>query len=348
MSWIWKLNVLFFAVLIISCTKKDNPPTTSPSGDMDLWLVPPEKVLYKDLPKDRIQSIDHPHFINITESNLKPDDLVLITSVENEIKIYPVAIMDVHEIVNDSANKNYFSVTYCPLTESSMLWNRKINGKVTEFGVSGMLYNENLMPYDRNTESIWSQMRLQCVHGSLMGNVPATNAIIETKFSTIQSAFPEAKVLEHDGCDSGVCGGLKETAFLKDDPVDGDTVDLPPDQNYFGIVKQEQLLLFNTELFSDSIQLFTTSFRGSSLLVCGNKELHFYTAFVNKSSGKTFRALQNSFPLIIEDNNGNRYNIFGTVKEGPEQGNRLEPATSYLARTFAWELFFTNVTLFRR
>ena len=339
-----KISLFIVVVLIAACTKPESPAEESTAGDKDLWLVPPEKVLYKDLPKDRIQSIDQPVFIPLDESDVKPDDLVLVAHIDGQTRIYPVSILDIHEIVNDNINNDYFAITYCPLTASGMLWNREIDGELSEFGVSGMLYNENLMPYDRNTGSIWSQMKTKCVHGSLMGNIPETKALLETKFSTIKAAFPGAFVLVHEACDSTSCG----RDLLKNDPVEGETVDLPLDQQYFGFAKNESLLLFNLELFGDGTQVFTTNFQGTSLLVCGNKDLHFFIAFLrnNSAAGDVFSALQNEFPLIMKDNRGNKYDIFGKVAEGPDKDARLETATTYLARTFAWELFYNKIEVF--
>jgi hypothetical protein len=336
---------LFLILFIISCQKPDNTEIKSQVSNGDPWLIPKDDVLNFNSEKDRIQSIDYPEFIPINESNLKPNDLVLVAHIGDETKIYPISILDAHEVVNDIIYDGYFSVTYCPLTGSGMLWNREIDGKVTEFGVSGMLYNRNLMPYDRNTESIWSQMETKCVNGSLIGIAPETKALLETKFSTIKMAFPEAIVLAQHDCDSNVC---EISGFLKTDPIDGETVSLPADQEYFGFVKNESLLLFNFALFSEGTQLFRTNFQGSSLLVCGNNSLHYFTAFLNNGSSRnyTFSVVQNAFPIIMEDDHGNKYNVFGEVTEGPGKGSSLETATAYNARTFAWELFFNEIELF--
>lgn len=338
------LGFLFgFLFVAASCTKNDNPRSATPSGDEGLWLVPPGKVLFKDLPKDRIPSIDNPQFIPEGQSSLKPDDIVLAARILGETRIYPVRMMDAHEIVNDQVNDYYFSITYCPRTGSGMLWNREINGKVTEFGVSGMLYNKNLMPYDRNTESIWSQMKMQCVNGILIGMIPETKSVLEIKFSTLINAYPNAMVLNP--------AGLRQTGFLKNDPVDGDNnMTLPLDQQYFGIVKNDRLLLFNFQLFKEGIQIFTTNFQGSSLVVCGSYESHFYTAFLNKTSADKYKysPVQNELPVIMKDDRGNRYDLFGEVVEGPDKGSRLETATAYVARSFAWDLFFSDIELFKQ
>ncbi len=338
------LGFLFgFLFVAASCTKNDNPRSATPSGDEGLWLVPPGKVLFKDLPKDRIPSIDNPKFIPAGQSNLKPNDLVLVTNAGIETRVYPVQIMDAHEIVNDQINGEYFAITYCPRTGSAMQWNRKINGKVTEFGVSGMLYNENLMPYDRNTESIWSQMKMQCVNGILIGMIPETKSVLEIKFSTLINAYPNAMVLNP--------AGLRQTGFLKNEPDDGENnVILPSGQQYFGIVKNDRLLLFNFQLFKEGVQVFITNFRGSSLIVCGSYELHLYTAFLNKTSADKYKysPVQNELPVIMKDDRGNRYDLFGEVVEGPDKGSRLETATAYVARSFAWDLFFSDIELFKQ
>ena len=339
---------LFLFLFFISCQKPDNTEIIGNVSNGDTWLIPKDDVLNYNTEKDRIQSIDNPEFIPINESNLKPSDLVLVAHIGDETKIYPISVLDAHEIVNDEINDNYFSVTYCPLTGSGMLWNREIDGKVTEFGVSGMLYNRNLMPYDRNSESIWSQMEMKCVHGSMIGIIPKTKALIETRFSTIKSAFPNAKVLAHNDCDAGICVGTKQGNLHKNDPVDEEDFTLSLDQQYFGIVNNDRLLLFNFKLFKEGVQVFTTNFRGTPLIVCGSNELHFYTAFVKNTSGtvNTYSPVQNEFPVIMKDDHGNKYDAFGYVIEGPDKGGHLETATAYNARTFAWDLFFDDIELY--
>jgi len=335
--------ILFF--IVASCQKPYDTKLGQENSNQDVWLVPENKVLYQDSEKDRIQSIDDPHFISVNESNLKPDEMVLVTKHNEVTKIYPVSVLAVHEIVNDNIGNNYYSLTYCPLTESGIIWNREINGEIMTFGVSGMLYNENLMPYDRATESIWSQMGTKCVNGKLIGLVPETYSLLETKFSTIQYSYPDALVLSHANCDSISCG---RSGNLKKEPLDDETFILPSDQDFFGFIRNDNLLLFNLALFTEETQVITAHFQGASLIVCGNQELHFYTAFLKNQNNNhfIFEAVQNEFPIVMTDNTGNKYDVFGYVIEGPDKGFHLEKANAYLARTFAWELFFKNIKLY--
>ena len=85
--------------------------------------------------------------------------------VGDEVRAYPHLILDWHEIVNDQISSTNYALTYCPLTGSAISWNRTFGGQTTTFGVSGNLYNSNLITYDRASDSNWSQMRLLCVQG---------------------------------------------------------------------------------------------------------------------------------------------------------------------------------------
>ena len=73
--------------------------------------------------------------------------------------------MDYHEVANDSVQFNAYVLSYCPLTGSAMAWDVDDGDSNTEYGVSGLLYNSNLITYDRLTDSRWSQMLQQYVEG---------------------------------------------------------------------------------------------------------------------------------------------------------------------------------------
>ena len=120
---------------LLSGCKKDNSTLNSNSSDHDVWLVNKEDILNLGTEKDRIQSIDSPVFVPIHEIRLDDDELVLAFHHNGITKVYPLSVMGAHEIINDKIDEYYYSATYCPLTGSSLSWNRKINDSVTEFGV---------------------------------------------------------------------------------------------------------------------------------------------------------------------------------------------------------------------
>ena len=143
------------------------------------WLIDPDDIK-RGAFRDGIPSIDNPKYNNIrfyldeldTVDNSIQDENELVVVVENEpaIRIYPHSILNWHEIVNDSITGEGVSVSYCPLTGTSTIWERDISStQNVEFGVSGLLYNNNLILYDRSTGSLWSQIMNQSINGSLKG-----------------------------------------------------------------------------------------------------------------------------------------------------------------------------------
>jgi hypothetical protein len=102
--------------------------------------------------KDEIPAIDNPSFLSIAEVDyLKAEDQVMSITHDGISRAYPIRILDHHEIVNDKIGDLAFAVTYCPLCGSGMIFNRKIKGEETTFGVSGLLYQSDVLLYDRAT-----------------------------------------------------------------------------------------------------------------------------------------------------------------------------------------------------
>ncbi|HHH49598.1 MAG TPA: DUF3179 domain-containing protein, partial [Saprospiraceae bacterium] len=192
---IFKYKLLFFVLFLgfLSCSKdsSSSPIDNSgngngnPSGNADLWSIPFEEVRDGGPGKDGIPSVDNPQFTSIENINyLKEDDLIIGYRIGGELRGYPHPILDWHEIVNDSNGTQNTTITYCPLTGTGIAWNREFNGKVTTFGVSGLLYNSNLIPYDRATDSNWSQMLLKGVNGQMINTKVKTSSVFETTWAT--------------------------------------------------------------------------------------------------------------------------------------------------------------------
>ena len=116
--------------------------------------------------RDGIPAIDKPEFFSIEEAGyLVDNDQVMSVSRQGVTRAYPIRILNYHEIVNDTIDDLHFAVTYCPLCGTGMVFNREIEGEVTTFGVSGLLYQSDVLLYDRATESLWSQLHMKSVAG---------------------------------------------------------------------------------------------------------------------------------------------------------------------------------------
>ena len=120
--------------------------------------------------RDGIPAIDEPKFLPVMEVDfLKDDDLLMSMSLGGVTRGYPIRILDHHEIVNDQIGDLAFAVTYCPLCGTGMIFDRTIEGEITTFGVSGLLYQSDVLLYDRATESLWSQLMMECISGDRVG-----------------------------------------------------------------------------------------------------------------------------------------------------------------------------------
>ncbi len=108
-------------------------------------------------PKDGIPALEQPPFDAPSQTPLKDDEMVLGVLINGEAKAYPYGILNWHEIVNDTVGGVPVSVTYCPLCETGIVFDRRMDGKETTFGVSGKLFQSCLVMYDRLTGTLWSQ-----------------------------------------------------------------------------------------------------------------------------------------------------------------------------------------------
>ncbi len=334
------------AVLFSACSKENTTPSKSdPPNELESgWAVPLDQLILSQLPPDRIKSIDAPYFEPLGNNNLKSGEPVYLFRSGETVKVYPQRIMGMHEIVNDRVGEHFFAITFCPRTGSTIAWNRVIDGKVTEFGVSGHLFNENLIPYDRNENSFWSQMRLEGIKGGHVGDRLESGTLILTTGSTIYKAFPDALVLvDTSGQRCDTCS-FKQSRDLGD-PGGGSINLLGGD--YFGMVKDGSALLFNYEVFDDPVKVYQTNFRGPKIVV-GSEALQFIVAFRDNTGDteREFSAVQNALPVVMKDNTGNEYDLTGLVVSGPDKGKRLPAPDSYTAHSFAWELIFNDLEVF--
>jgi hypothetical protein len=120
--------------------------------------------------KDGIPSIDAPTFVAVAEvDNLGETEPVIAVSINGESRAYPLRILTWHEIVNDTVGGIPVTVTYCPLCNSSIVFDRRVRGQVLDFGTTGKLRNSDLVMYDRQTESWWQQFLGEAIVGEMTG-----------------------------------------------------------------------------------------------------------------------------------------------------------------------------------
>lgn len=159
-------------------------------------LVPEDEIVGGGPPRDGIPALFNPRFVSPAEVQfLKPDDRVLGVSLNGVAKAYPERIMIWHEIVNDDFNGKPVVVSFCPLCGTGEAHFAKLDGKRLSFGVSGLLYNSNLLLYDKQTESLWSQLLGKAITGPMKGSVLKGLPVVHTVWEAWKKVHPDTLVL---------------------------------------------------------------------------------------------------------------------------------------------------------
>ena len=138
--------------------------------NMEHCLIPPRLIASGGPPKDGIPALTNPKVLPAGQAGyLRPDDMVVGVQVGQAARAYPHRILVWHENVNDTLGGTPIAVSYCPLCNSAVVFDRRVGGQVREFGISGLLFNSNVLLYDRqpnpDRESLWSQIQMRAVCG---------------------------------------------------------------------------------------------------------------------------------------------------------------------------------------
>ena len=153
-------------------------------------------------PPDGIPPVEKPAYLSIAEASKqwKDDALVDTFTVDGQARAYPRFITVWHEIVNESAGGKPIAITYCPLTGSTLVFSGQLaDGRATSFGTSGMLYNSNLVMYDRVTKSLWPQLFGVAVRGERRGErLTEIGGAVTTTFGRWKAKFPAGVVLSKE------------------------------------------------------------------------------------------------------------------------------------------------------
>jgi len=149
--------------------------------------------------RDCIPSIDNPKYVSADEAtHVADDELVITLSYKGEYRAYPSQILDHHEIVNDTIAGDPLAITWCPLCGSAVGIERTVGGTVTEFGVSGVLYNSDLVFYDRATETLWDQIEAKGIVGKMTDVQLTLVPVSMSRWAKWRDKHPDTLVLSTD------------------------------------------------------------------------------------------------------------------------------------------------------
>jgi hypothetical protein len=192
------------------------------STDFSRHSVPYDEILSGGPPKDGIPAIDVPQFVSVTEADawLEAQEPVVLVEVGDEARAYPIQVLMWHEIANDTVGGVPVAITFCPLCNTAIVFDRRVGERVLDFGTTGRLRYSNLIMYDRQTESWWQQASGAAIAGELAGAQLSFLPTAIIAWEEFVGAYPQGQVLS------------RETGFNRDygrNPYQGyDDVSQPP------------------------------------------------------------------------------------------------------------------------
>jgi len=262
--------------------------------------------------KDCIPSIDKPQFESVQEASwLQESDVVFAIDYMGVQRAYPQRILNWHEIVNDTIVSDPVAITFCPLCGSALAFERKVDGVITELGVSGKLHNSDLVMYDRYEGNLWQQITGEGIVGEAarrnekLKQVP----IITTTWGEWKKEHPNTQVLS------------RETGYSRN-----------YDQYPYGTYEQDDQLLFGVKGLDKSFQIKTVVY---GVEIDGLSKAYPESVFDNQK--------------IIEDQIGNVKLQLEKLDSGEIKVTNLETQEEIIPIRlfwFAWAAFHPDTQLY--
>jgi hypothetical protein len=167
--------------------------------DVSNATVPRNEILSGGPPRDGIPAILEPKFVSADHAKwLRDDDIVMGFAHGGEARAYPIRILNWHELVNDAVGGKKILVSYCPLCGTGMVFDRMIAAVERTFGVSGLLYQSDVVMYDHQTESLWSQLKMESIAGKSVGKKLAWLPAAQMTWRAWREKHPQTLVLSTD------------------------------------------------------------------------------------------------------------------------------------------------------
>jgi Protein of unknown function (DUF3179) len=327
-------------------------------------LVDADRLISGGPPPDGIPAVDRPKFLRASDVDfVEPAEPVLGVEVAGEERAYPVQILIWHEIVNDTVGGVPIAVTYCPLCNSALAFDRRAAGRVLNFGTSGLLYNSDLVMYDRQTRSLWPQMEGRAVAGVLTGTGLSTYVVSTVTWDEWRRAHPDDWVLSRD---TGHPRDYGRNPYVGYDQANSDPFlfdgaadpRLPPKTRVVTLQAGDDAVavtldrvaadrVLDVSLDDQQVVLFAQPGLASALdsqdIVAGRR-VAATRAFEPTLDGRrvTFRA---DGDRIIDVETRSQWSVLGEAADGPLRGRRLKAVQHVDTFWFAWAAFQPDTRL---
>ncbi|MGH7319407.1 MAG: DUF3179 domain-containing protein [Candidatus Rokuibacteriota bacterium] len=333
--------------------------------DLSKALVPLDEIIPGGPPPDGIPAIDRPAFVTPAQADawLTPKEPVLALEITGDARAYPLQILMWHEIVNDVVGGRAVAVTFCPLCNSGIAFDRAVDGTTLDFGTSGKLYKSDLVMYDRQTHSLWAQMEGRAIVGERAGTRLKPIPVNTLAYAEWKATHPAGKVLSRETGHARAYGanpykGYDEPGSLpflfngKPDPRRA------PKERVVGVVVGADAraypwpVLENRRVIHDTLgpQRLVIFYAPGTLSaldgsrITESRAVGATAVFEPAARGRvlTFEPAREHFR---DRETGSLWNLLGQARHGPMAGERLRAVAHVDAFWFAWAAFHPTTSL---
>jgi hypothetical protein len=336
--------------------------------DFSTHSVPYGEILSGGPPKDGIPAIDAPKFITTAEADawLEPAEPVIFFQVGDDARAYPIQIFMWHEIVNDTVGDVPVVITFCPLCNTAIAFERTVNGRIFDFGTTGRLRYSNLIMYDRQTETWWQQATGEAIVGELTGTRLTYLPASIIAWDDFKAAFPKGKVLSRD---TGFSRRYGENPYVGYDDVSKPpflfrgpetpgilppvarvlTIDLNGEAMAYPYDALQKLGVVNDTVGGTDVVVLWAAGTASALdagTVAAGRDVGAANAFARELAGQTLTfAFKGS--QIVDNETGSGWDVLGRALSGPLAGQQLAPVVAVNHFWFSWAAFKPETRIYQ-
>lgn len=312
-------------------------------------------------PRDRIPPIDTPRFEPIEAADWLDDrEPGALVQFNDEVRFYPLSILTRHEIVNDRYGDIPVAVTFCPLCNTALTFDRRVDGEALRFGVSGLLRKSDLVMWDDATTTLWQQITGEAVVGELAGTQLDIISTAIVSYGDAKESFPDALSLATDtgfginyGANPYEAYSSSNQPFLFDDDPDprfpalsrvvGVSVDGVDKAYPFELISEKGAV--NDLLGDTPIAVLwggETADALDSSTVADGQAIGSGIAFDRTVGGQTLTLSTSGEDLFTDAETSSTWNLLGQAVDGPLAGEQMDTVSHRNEFWFAWASFFPD------
>lgn len=355
--------------LDLEILEASDPPfgTRNWATDFSKRTVTWDSILSGGPPKDGIPAIDNPTFESIADASDRVGERepVIVFGHNDVYRAYPLSILIWHEIVNDEIAGKPVSVTFCPLCNASIVFDRQFGEHLLDFGTTGKLRNSDLIMYDRQTETWWQQFTGQGIVGELVNAQLAFLPSQVLSFGDFVEQHPDGEVLaipsqfnRNYGANPYVSYDSSTNPFLFRGEIDPR---LSATERVVGIELGETVMAYafadaaeagviNDTVADEEIVVFHKDGTASALdgrSIADSRDVGSVGVFSRHVDGQTLIFTTNDDGTFTDAETGSTWNISGLALDGELSGTQLESIISFDHFWFAWAAFHPDTELWQ-